>query len=421
MKYILAALIFISTLSSAAEIAIDGEKTTLRHLVIQVADVLTVPIFIAEGVDSQITVINKNLTSENALSYLTEVVERSGFVFEVKQGGIFITAPELQEHPLQVQTDGLQDDKKEQLPPPPMLVTRLYGVQAENLLDIQQTLSQVFQQWGANDQLQQQRDDLVAPTVSVSVTSNALLVTATVEQHRNIKVLVKQLDVTVRQVHVEAVIFETTNLQFQALGFDARFISDNGFSLSYGLADALNVVVPGVGIGYSKDGSIKGLLTALETDNDARILSTPTIRVVDRETADIEVGQEIPFIVSKTTNEEGRTINEIIRRTVGLTLSVRPVVSGDNIRLELKTTAGSLSDDSSAADVITNNRSISTIISAKDGELVYLGGLLQEDTKHNQTGVPGLQHVPLIGGLFGRKDDRTNKTKLSVFIKPRII
>ncbi|MCV6589734.1 MAG: type II and III secretion system protein, partial [Marinobacterium sp.] len=102
-------------------------------------------------------------------------------------------------------------------------------------------------------------------------------------------------------------------------------------------------------------------------------------------------------------------------------LSVRPVIDNDTVRLEISTTAGSLSGDSTAADVITNNRSITTTVTAKDGELVYLGGLLQEDKKSNTTGVPVLQKVPFFGGLFGRDDDRLSKTKLSVFLKPTIL
>jgi general secretion pathway protein D len=176
-----------------------------------------------------------------------------------------------------------------------------------------------------------------------------------------------------------------------------------------------------MGISYSAGTSIKALLNVLNSNDQTRVLSTPSLRVLDRQSAKIDVGQEVPFITSQQVNDEGRTINTIQRKNVGLSLDVLPIIDSQSIQLTVRVTAGSISTDTVASDIVTNNRTMNTTISTKDGDMVYLGGLITDEQTINKMGIPVLQDIPILGHAFKDSKTKNNQRKLSIFIKTTLI
>ncbi|WP_279143187.1 hypothetical protein [Photobacterium phosphoreum] len=99
----------------------------------------------------------------------------------------------------------------------------------------------------------------------------------------------------------------------------------------------------------------------------------------------------------------------------------KPHIIGDTVLRNINQTSSSVSNSDIASDIITNNRQIQTVIQAKDGQLIILGGLVGEESRNNDTGVPILKDIPLIGSLFGSTSDREINNQLSVLIKVSII
>ena len=187
--------------------------------------------------------------------------------------------------------------------------------------------------------------------------------------------------------------------------------------------------------------NINLILTALRQDNNSNVLSTPTLLTLDNETAEIVVGQEVPFVTGQFNNgfnnsttvdadgnavggTTGSSFQTIERRDVGILLRITPQISdGDTIQLEVLQEISSVAptEISGQADLITNTRSIETVVQVDDGQVIALGGLLQDDVTDSENRVPFLGRLPVLGRLFKTTTKAANKSNLMVFLKPRII
>ena len=169
------------------------------------------------------------------------------------------------------------------------------------------------------------------------------------------------------------------------------------------------------------------MLSALAGDSQTNILSTPTLVTLDNEEAEIVVGQNVPFVTgSYTSTGSGSTpsnpFNTISREDVGLTLKIKPQINeGDAIKLDVTQEVSSLAPSSAAADIITNKRSIKTSVMIDDGQILVLGGLVQDDLIEQEQKVPGLGDIPLLGWLFRYQRTTKVKTNLMVFLHPTIM
>jgi general secretion pathway protein D len=178
--------------------------------------------------------------------------------------------------------------------------------------------------------------------------------------------------------------------------------------------------------GQNSRGNLFGLvLNAVESDSDSNVLATPSILAMDNEEASFLSGQEIPVttgeVLSADNTNPFRTVN---RQEVGVRLVVRPqITEGNTVRLlieqEVSSVAGTVNADSS--DLITNKRAVSTTVLADNGEIIVLGGLIQQDDEESVSGVPGLSRVPGVGRLFRSEGTQTRRTNLMIFIRPTII
>jgi general secretion pathway protein D len=280
---------------------------------------------------------------------------------------------------------------------------------------------------------------------------NALVLLADPEMVATLEDIVRQLDVPRAQVMVEAAIVEVSGDISDALGVqwavDARGstgglggvnFSNTGLSVGTALQaiqdqrnnidnPILNSLPEGAIIGLGTD-SFGVLITALSANTKSNLLSTPSLLTLDNQKAEILVGQNVPFQTgSFTTSASGadNPFTTIERQDIGVTLKVTPHINeGASLRLEIEQEISSIAPTTqgvNAVDLITNKRSIKSTILAEDGQVIVLGGLIQDDVTQTDSKVPLLGDIPLLGRLFRSTKDTRIKRNLMVFLRPTVI
>ena len=276
--------------------------------------------------------------------------------------------------------------------------------------------------------------------------SNALVITAPMSVFRSLRSVIQQLDIPRAQVHIEAIIAEVSMDTSSELG--VQWIIDGtpkdnpalvtNFAGSTTpiatLAAGTAAIADGLtlGLGRVNDPSLNfvALIRALAGDSDTNLLSTPSIVTLDNQEAEIVVGQNVPFVTGEYTassSTSGSTITNpfrtIERKDVGITLKVKPQINeGDSITMEIQQEVSNISGSSTGAvDLVTNKRSLNTTVQLADGELLVLGGLIDDVLVNTEQKVPGLGDIPVLGALFRAKKVSKKKRNLLVFIRATII
>lgn len=280
---------------------------------------------------------------------------------------------------------------------------------------------------------------------------NALVLLAEPDVVATLEDIVRQLDVPRAQVMVEAAIVEVSGDISDALGVqwavDARGSTGglggtnfSGTGLSVGrVLQAIQDRGNGTDnntLGNLPDGAIIGLgtdsfgvlITALSANSKSNLLSTPSLLTLDHQKAEILVGQNVPFQTgSFTTSASGadNPFTTIERQDIGVTLKVTPHINdGASLRLEIEQEISSIAPTSqgvNAVDLITNKRSIKSTILAENGQVIVLGGLIQDDVTQADSKVPLLGDIPLLGRLFRSTKETRIKRNLMVFLRPTVI
>ena len=301
---------------------------------------------------------------------------------------------------------------------------------------------------------QAQQAAAVPGIIQADPATNSLIITAPDAVYNDLRAALEKLDVRRAQVYVEALVAEITAQKAAEFGIQWQDLNSAGStSTSAGTFGGTNFGTSGqniLGIAANPGsigrglniGVVKGVLTipgvngqilnlgllvrALETNNNANILSTPTLLTLDNEEARIVIGQNVPFITGQyavtgaaTTPTPFQTIE---RRDVGLTLRIRPQISeGGAVRLQIFQEVSSIQDSTNAAGVITNKRSVESTVLVNDGQIVVIGGLIQDTLTDGIEKVPVLGDLPGIGGLFQYKTRSHSKTNLMVFLRPTVL
>ena len=299
--------------------------------------------------------------------------------------------------------------------------------------------------------------------IQADTATNSLIITASDPVYRNLRAVIDQLDARRAQVYIEALIVELSATTGANLGiqWQGALLSQSGNNGIYGnsnlgtgtssivdltaagatvannpaaLAGQTNILAQGLNIGllhrFGNFFGLGGLLQALSTSSDANILSTPNLITLDNEEAKIVVGQNVPVVTGSYATPTANTgtsvsaFNTFDRRDVGVTLHVKPqITTGGILKLQL------YQEDSSVDTTTTNNpggvtintRSIQSTILADDGEIVVLGGLMQDQYSTSNSKVPLLGDIPWIGQLFRSEAKTRTKTNLMVFLRPVIV
>ncbi len=372
---------------------------TLQDFVEWSAVQLNKSVIVGSDIRSTPISIFANYTDNKELEQLLEnAVISSGFHFSSTPTAIRISSQAIEESP--------------------DLVTEVFQLQHLQSDFAYQAVKDVLS--SRSDKKEQQSSDQTR--VSPSPTTNAIIVTGTRAQLDVIRAVLSEVDKPRRQVIITAVVAELSDDDFQALGLNVGLGADrlNAAGVSVRSSDKSDL---GFSLTFSGP-TLSAFLQAVKSTGNNRILSTPQLLTLNREPASIVVGQNVPFITGQTTS--GSTpasdpFQTIVRQDVGVTLEVTPFITPSNaIELDVNQTASSVSDDKTAADIITNTRKITTRVQLKDGEGVVLGGLRSEQVDKSVSSIPILSEVPLLGPLFRSTSNRTRGTNLVVLLTARI-
>lgn len=183
--------------------------------------------------------------------------------------------------------------------------------------------------------------------------------------------------------------------------------------------------IAGLGGNIGKNGIFGAIINAVKSDTESNLLSTPSVMTLDNQKASILVGQQVPVTtgeaLSQNFDNQFRTVQ---RQDVGIKLEVKPQINtGGAIKLflrqEVSSVAGPVSNSSS--DLIINKREIETTVTVDDGEILALGGLLDDNERKTIERIPLLSDIPGLGELFKSRSRSRTKTNLMVFIRPTIL
>jgi general secretion pathway protein D len=284
--------------------------------------------------------------------------------------------------------------------------------------------------------------------------TNAIVINAPPKMMRSLMQIVDKLDIRRAQVLVEAIIVEVIADRTSELGVTWAIEGESsntpigvtnfpdsgpgivqlgGAAGSGGDIDPTSLIGEGITLGLGRISdtgvSFAAILRALEGDADTNIISTPSIVTTDNEEATLNVGQEVPFVTgsfSNTGTGTGGAVNPfqtIQREQVGVKLSITPQINeGDSMLLTISQEISNIASSAAGAvDLITNQRIIETTVIVDDGEILVLGGLIEDTLRESEQRVPFLGRIPVLGALFRTRKTDKIKTNLLIFIRPKIL
>lgn len=261
--------------------------------------------------------------------------------------------------------------------------------------------------------------------------TNALVITAPEREMRELKSVVRQLDIRRAQVHIEAIIAEVNYNKDQELGVEwhSKKLSDgvSANSFTNNLGDFINNSAKTMSVGYMVGSELRALLAAFAKDNHVNILSTPSLVTMDNEEASMIVGQNIGILsgsFTTTANGANNPFQTVQRQDVGIKLNVTPQINeGNAIKLKVKQEVSSVDKTTTASPtgVSIDKREIDTSVLVDDGKILVLGGLIQDSVQETVTKVPLLGDIPFLGRLFQDSSTAVTKKNLMVFLRPEIM
>ena len=295
---------------------------------------------------------------------------------------------------------------------------------------------------GAQGQQAQQGPNVVTTTLGQNVRvmadriNNTLLIHATAAEYERIEATLKRLDVQRAQVLIEASIVEVTLGDGLQYGLQWAFRGGIGDGSGRGVIGA-SAVGGGLAATGASDGGftytfrnaagISAVLTALANKSLLKVISSPSLMVMDNHTAAIQVGNQEPVntgtVVYTNSNVSSTSIQY---KDTGVMLGVTPSVSaGDLVTLDVDQIVTTLGPDSSSAQTrgypTFLQRQINSKVAVRSGETLVLGGLIQDSVNNTRSGVPLLSDIPVVGALFGTRDNRASRTELLVVLTPRVV
>ena len=288
--------------------------------------------------------------------------------------------------------------------------------------------------------------------------NNALIITAPPKIMRQIMAIIDKLDIRRPQVLVEAIIADVNVTKNAELGvnwaaFDnkqnssvpaAAFVSPVGGSSIVDLAAAVqnpagalangNTLLSGTTLGVGRIGNgtlnFAALLRAISSDAHTNIIATPSAVTMDDQEAELKVAQEVPFVTGQFSNTGTATngavnpFQTIQREEVGTILKVTPTISaeGTSVMMKLSIESSSIGQrPAGAVDLVTNKRTVSTNVLVEDGGVVVIGGLINNNNQKQESRVPILGSIPIIGLAFKTRSASTEKDNLMIFLRPKIM
>ena len=286
--------------------------------------------------------------------------------------------------------------------------------------------------------------------IAADPATNSLIITAPEPVYRNIRGVIDQLDSRRAQVYIESLIVEVKADTVSEMGIQWQFGTSRpgqnsvvgGTNFSSGGSNILSVTqnpaalaaAGGLNVGVVRNGvSLFGqtflnlglLARALEAETNSNIRATPNLLTLDNEEARIIIGQNVPFVTGQyatTNNTLSSPFQTIERKDVGTMLRVRPQVSeGGTVKMEIAQEISAVVDTTQSAGIITNRRAIDSNVLVDDGQIVVLGGLIEDTVEGGISKVPLLGDIPGLGRLFRYDNRKRVKTNLLIFLRPVVL
>ncbi len=269
--------------------------------------------------------------------------------------------------------------------------------------------------------------------IQADPTTNTLIISSDQSTFKNLRMIIDQLDSRRAQVYVESLIVEVSADKAEAFGIQWAGVSGTSTSdfrigLLAGVSENL-INSAGSAILSLSDSTdvtgLTGLAAALENVASANILSMPNLITLDNEEAKIMVGKNVPFITGQfsnaTTGAGASPFQTIERKDVGLSLQIRPQISeGGTVKMAIYQETSSI-QETTTSGLITNKRSLETHVLVNDGDIIVLGGLIEDTVSDTVQKIPLLGDLPFFGRLFQFQSKSRAKTNLMVFIRPTVL
>jgi general secretion pathway protein D len=261
--------------------------------------------------------------------------------------------------------------------------------------------------------------------------TNSLVIRASPRDYRKIREALEKLDILPLQVLIEATIAEVTLTDQLRYGIE-WFLRSGEFETSFSTlrgrrAGQVLPSFPGFSALFASDDDVRVVLNALEDVTDVDVISSPQVVVLDNQTAQLEVGDQVPVATSQVENlddDDDAVRNTIEQVQTGVILSVTPRVNaGGLVTMEIQQeVSDAIRTETSDIDSPTiSQRRIASTVAVQSGQTVALGGLIRDNRENRQTGIPFLSTIPVIGWLFGVTDTISERTELLVLITPTVI
>jgi len=279
--------------------------------------------------------------------------------------------------------------------------------------------------------------------------TNSLIITAALPMYRQLRAMIEQLDSRRAQVYIESMIVEVAGGDATDFGFDwlgtlgsqkvlaaQNLIADSNrpgiVSVNTGLVTGAIAVGSGLNVGLARTingiTSLTTLLRLLQSQSKTNIVSTPNLITLDNEEAKIVVGKNVPFVTGQFTNTGTATTSPfqtIERKDVGITLRIKPQI-GENgaIRMQIYQEQSAVTAPEAGtanAGPSTTKRSIEGTVTVDDGQILVLGGLIEDNYTTTQSKVPLLGDIPFLGALFRSESRERKRTNLMVFLRPIVM
>ncbi|KQT51039.1 hypothetical protein ASG43_06170 [Aureimonas sp. Leaf454] len=258
--------------------------------------------------------------------------------------------------------------------------------------------------------------------------NNALIIVATKAQYDRLLPTLMTSDRMANQVLIEAVIAEVT--LNDELRFGLRWFFDQQ-NVKTRLTDAVNGAIGVIAPGFSylfANSDFQVVLNALSSVTDVKVISSPTLTVLDNRTARLQIGDQVPIVTQTASSTQGSIdapiVNRVEMKDTGVILSVTPRVnSNGNVLLNIEQEVSDVvRTTTSGIDSPTiRQRKVSTTVSVEDGQSIALGGLVQEKRENGTDAVPILGNIPVLGAAFRNRTNGVKRTELVIFIRPRVM
>ncbi len=396
VKFALLVALFTSPAAFSESTTFETSNTPIADFVAWGARELNQPIVLGAGVVGTVSFTAPSLEPSEYPAFFNNVLSAHGYWVEF-ENGLYVVKP--------------LDNAVQNLEPSHVKLYRLTHVRNTKVNDLIHSLLTATNEQVVNN----------APTQSFSVeilpTTNGLIVSGTQDQLDKIDLLISGIDSPQRQVFIEAIITESEIGDNQEVGVNLEVALDKAGFISQPTAiDKLvdsHLILEG--------GNFTALVKAVSSSENTNLLSRPNILIMDREVGYITVGQNVPFLTATEVTDGGNTIQQIERKDVGVSLEVVPHVMGDHVVLEITQESSSVTNSAIATDIITNKRTLKTVVKVRDNQTIALGGLISDEERDSVSGVPLLMDIPLLGALFRSEGTSTIQKELKVVIRTTIL